>query len=532
MGIAQAKRTISGSSIWSATFEDVQVNGGRENAENAGIPSFSLLQHLGPLHAVPFLPAPPTATWAEVRSSLPEPGDAVPLALWRDVQGPQPNGRGQSAQAFAQETNDPPQTISSRGMIHFKGRAASTRFYGFSYHLNLYQQVKAQYPLINRLCDDIFFKASRKPASGHSNQTQVDTQSLVNLVPRKEVVDALVQTYLDHVEVTHRVLYIPSLYRQYNRHWETAEETSENFLVQLCLIMAIASATRHEAATLVASPEPIEMAKKWIQAAESWLNSQHPTSVESLPSLQVQCLLLVAKRANYIHETTLWASTGASVRWAMAAGYHREVGSEAPISPFYREMRRRLWATITELDLLAAMERGMPPSIRQDEFNTQAPVNEDALNIISSIPELVGPFTSPVEHAWRIVEKRVTLTLEGVSDYYVLSMIIGLVKSLYIPTSSATWAKDVSEKVIFNYSDVSPNMAYLRSSETSGGILTAHSTYASEANSGAARDHDADFFHTLTPDDMDFLLNDINFGSFLEDPDTEASHLPLFSWNA
>ncbi|KAG8412737.1 hypothetical protein J3458_013178 [Metarhizium acridum] len=272
-------------------------------------------------------------------------------------------------------------------MIHFKGRAASTRFYGFSYHLNLYQQfahlpryisqVKAQYPLINRLCDDIFFKASRKPASGHSNQTQVDTQSLVNLVPRKEVVDALVQTYLDHVEVTHRVLYIPSLYRQYNRHWETAEETSENFLVQLCLIMAIASATRHEAATLVASPEPIEMAKKWIQAAESWLNSQHPTSVESLPSLQVQCLLLVAKRANYIHETTLWASTGASVRWAMAAGYHREVGSEAPISPFYREMRRRLWATITELDLLAAMERGMPPSIRQDEFNTQAPVNED-----------------------------------------------------------------------------------------------------------------------------------------------------------
>ncbi|KAG8412738.1 hypothetical protein J3458_013179 [Metarhizium acridum] len=153
-------------------------------------------------------------------------------------------------------------------------------------------------------------------------------------------------------------------------------------------------------------------------------------------------------------------------------------------------------------------------------FNTKI---LSALNIISSIPELVGPFTSPVEHAWRIVEKRVTLTLEGVSDYYVFSMIIGLVKSLYIPTSSATWAKDVSEKVV-RVSRVVYNALH-RSSTTP-------ITYASEANSGAARDHDADFFHTLTPDDMDFLLNDINFGSFLEDPDTEASHLPLFSWNA
>ncbi|EXU99401.1 Zn(2)-Cys(6) zinc finger domain protein [Metarhizium robertsii] len=640
------------------------------------------------------------------QSSLPQPGDAIPVALPRHVEGPQPDGRDQSAQAFAQETSGPPQTISSRGMIHFKGRATSTRFYGFSYHLNLYQrfahlpryisQVKAQYPLINQLRDDIFVKLSRKPANGHSNQSQVDTQSLVNLVPQQEVVDVLVQAYLDYVEVTHRVLHIPSFYRQYNRYWETSEETSENFLVQLCLIMAIASATRHEAATLVASPEPIEMAKKWIQAAEIWLNSQHTTSVESLPSLQTQCLLLIAKRANYIHETGLWASTGTLIRWAMAAGYHREVGPEAPISPFHREMRRRLWATITELDLLAAMERGMPPSIRQDEFNTRAPANENeevltpsstqevtsqplcswtsssfqvllrqsyatrseicamvngcqnnaemdrilafadsltqslqkvpgwskshvgtpkhsvmvhleillsiilnqylllvhvpaaiqtpptatsavcrrarldtavmilsqyrslnqqrlvtetacrvgllfaAMNlchelylgfndssssIISSMPELVEPFISLVEHAWRIVERRVTSTLEGVSDYYVLSMIIGLVKSLYIPTSSATWAKDVGEKVV-RVSRVVHDALHR--------CPTTPINQASEPNSTAARDHDADFFHTLTqiPDDMDFLLHDFNFGSFVEGPDTEASHVPLFSWNA
>jgi hypothetical protein len=70
--------------------------------------------------------------------ALPEPGDTVPFASSRDDQSRQ----GEPAQPFAQDTNGPPQTISSRGMIHFKGRATSTRFYGFSHHLNLYQQVK------------------------------------------------------------------------------------------------------------------------------------------------------------------------------------------------------------------------------------------------------------------------------------------------------------------------------------------------------------------------------------------------------
>lgn len=52
---------------------------------------------------------------------------------------------GEDTQTRAGETIGPAQTISSRGMLHFKGRAASTRFYGFSYHLNLYQQVRVSH---------------------------------------------------------------------------------------------------------------------------------------------------------------------------------------------------------------------------------------------------------------------------------------------------------------------------------------------------------------------------------------------------
>lgn len=75
------------------------------------------------------------------------------------------------------------------------------------------------------------------------------------------------------------------------------------------------------------------------------------------------------------------------MRSAMAAGYHREPNSMANISVFHREMRRRLWATIIELDLQASMERGMPPSVRRGDFNTRPPLNIDDDTIHESARE-------------------------------------------------------------------------------------------------------------------------------------------------
>lgn len=43
------------------------------------------------------------------------------------------------------------------------------------------------------------------------------------------------------------------------------------------------------------------------------------------------------------------------------------------VSPFYIEMRWRIWATIVELDLQASVDRGMPP-VREADFNTIPPI--------------------------------------------------------------------------------------------------------------------------------------------------------------
>ncbi|KND91084.1 putative transcriptional regulatory protein, partial [Tolypocladium ophioglossoides CBS 100239] len=281
-----------------------------------------------------------------------------------------------------------PRTTPGVGMMHFKGRETSTKFYGFSYHLNFYQQfpdlppfiaqLKAQNPLIDQLRDDIFSVTSRRPRTHPLSEERADEETLGHLIPQRSVADTLVQTYFDRFEVTHRVLNIPVFMAEYNRHWENPRCTPAASVVQFLLVMATAASIHPEIPMSAAGSNSVhDLARRWIEATEAWITSESITPPESGSALMTHCLLLISKRANYLQESDFWTSTGRLVRWAMAAGYHCEAGPSAPISLFHREVRRRLWTTIIELDLQASIERGMPPSIKRSDFSTRMPLNAD-----------------------------------------------------------------------------------------------------------------------------------------------------------
>lgn len=209
-------------------------------------------------------------------------------------------------------------------------------------------------------------------------QATVLTDTLRRLIPTKPVADTLVQTYLDKFEVTHRVLNKSAFIADYNRHWTSPLPKPPLFLVQLLLVAAVAASFHPELCIDPANQKSVHShALDWIEAAESWLNSSTNQPPQSWDSLATNCLLLIAKRAHYFQEGFFWTHTGALARLAMAAGYHRETSPTARISPYYREMRRRLWMTIVELDLQASVERGMPPSLRPEDFNITSPLNVD-----------------------------------------------------------------------------------------------------------------------------------------------------------
>ncbi|KAJ9503383.1 hypothetical protein H2202_001537 [Exophiala xenobiotica] len=59
----------------------------------------------------------------------------------------------------------------------------------------------------------------------------------------------------------------------------------------------------------------------------------------------------------------------------MQMGLHRDPKHFKKMGVLEGELRRRLWATILELDVQAALDAGVPPTLSLDDFDTEAPSN-------------------------------------------------------------------------------------------------------------------------------------------------------------
>jgi hypothetical protein len=67
---------------------------------------------------------------------------------------------------------------------------------------------------------------------------------------------------------------------------------------------------------------------------------------------------------------------------------------------------------------------------------------------ITTFPEISTFIIANVEKVLHILEKRISLTFNGLNEYYILSMTVGLVKSKLWPESSAKSDKEAAERVI------------------------------------------------------------------------------------
>lgn len=244
------------------------------------------------------------------------------------------------------------------------------------------------------------------------------------LIPTRNTADMLIRTYIDRFEVIHRVIHTPTFMADYCGYWDKTRLVSTSFLAQFLLMMAAASSLHPEMAFNGTGVNPSRrFGLRWIEAVESWLiPSAFDPTPESSSTLTTHCLLVVAKRANSVHESALWSSTGSLVRRAMAAGYHREVGSATHVSSFNREMRRRLWTTVVELDLQASIDRGMTPSIRPGDFNTHAPLHVEDEAFQDSTEDMLAPL--PLD-TWTTTSCQILLYQSFVTRLEICSLING-----------------------------------------------------------------------------------------------------------
>jgi hypothetical protein len=229
------------------------------------------------------------------------------------------------------------------------------------------------------------------PDSINGSDFSLALLKLREFLPPKSYCDRLVSIYFRFFERTMRVLHGPTFMRDYEQIWfpNNAEIcVSSSIVPQLTAVMTMAYHMDD------AIPESDDQAHRTylkgaaIDLIQAWLDELGRKQRTELSTLQVEVLLLLSRSQRHLYPEKLWGSTGALVRSAMVMGLHTDPTAVPSVTPYQVEMRRRLWATILEMDLQASMTAGMPLVVPKLDSYNLVPANLNDMDFDESTAKL------------------------------------------------------------------------------------------------------------------------------------------------
>ena len=211
-------------------------------------------------------------------------------------------------------------------------------------------------------------------------QNPLMPQRISDFIPPREISDKLVDSYFRTYETMFRILHIPSFQKEYSQYWENPAAANASFLMKLLLVLAIGTCFHEEFINSL-----YKESLQWVNTAQAWLSSPGEKSRLNISCLQVHCLLLIARQTSGVNGDLTWMSSGHLLHLAMTLGMHRDPMHFSKMSPFHREMRRRLWATVLELVVQSSQDLGLAPLVSFEDHDCDPPSNIDDDQIGESI---------------------------------------------------------------------------------------------------------------------------------------------------
>ncbi|KAF2664136.1 hypothetical protein BT63DRAFT_429676 [Microthyrium microscopicum] len=271
----------------------------------------------------------------------------------------------------------------------FKGKEFATQYFGATNPTSpllqfpalrsfIGKEIRTAYKTYPHLSDDL---KTLQDSIRKSNEKNVASPglSVIDMLPNQQVAKLLSDLYFERVEIMYRILHGPKFWKDFDCFWESCStpEQNDTFGVILILVVVItrvlAPTDQLQASEMnMVSLEPSSVV---IESCEAWLSTQTRKHL-TVELFQIRILIHMAKQVNCIQLKQTWTSAGCLLRFAMAAGLHREssaLGSK--ISPYNQEMRRRLWATVAEIDLQASLDRGMSSLLGNQQWDCNPPKN-------------------------------------------------------------------------------------------------------------------------------------------------------------
>ncbi|RDL29970.1 uncharacterized protein BP5553_10597 [Venustampulla echinocandica] len=292
-----------------------------------------------------------------------------------------------------------------------RGNMSKTRFYGQSHWMHAFAQARKimcfEFNLAGNGSINLADKAADIELNALINKSKVIARKIKaaqepqwplwgsdykQFMPPRELADRLVHMYLRTYESIHRILHVPSFHKEYAQYWKSPQTAPISSTIKIFLVLAIGTCFYRGGDF----EDLRRQAQQWIYAAQSWLSAPNEKGRLNTSTIQVQCLLLLARPIYNIGGDMIWITAGSVMRAAINMGFHRDPKHFPRISMLHGEVRRRLWATILEINIISSLDSGMPPLISLQDFDTEAPANIDDEDISES------SVTRPTSKPWGV----------------------------------------------------------------------------------------------------------------------------------
>lgn len=229
-------------------------------------------------------------------------------------------------------------------------------------------------------------------------------EEILSYIPDRSTTESLVQKYIDTIERTYRLLHIPTFKDELSRFWANPTAVEDEWLAQLCMILALGyHASNVKLQSPIYNDVDRTMLDRFFSGAEASLKRTSFMFIPTITTIRTLCIMVIAKQviASSCHELDSCAPLMAMiVRLSMSIGLHCDPEDDSTMSPFDKEIRRRLWTTIAYMELQQAMATGMLPLLRFSDFDTLPPSNINDADISPSSSPYPGglPVRSPNEY--------------------------------------------------------------------------------------------------------------------------------------
>ncbi|KAI1312689.1 hypothetical protein F5Y03DRAFT_338787 [Xylaria venustula] len=198
--------------------------------------------------------------------------------------------------------------------------------------------------------------------------------AILSSLPMRTILDRSISRYFNMLDLAPSAVHNIQFLREYEKFWLAPMEAPIVWIGLLFSMLCLSSLAE--------------------ETADTWAGEGHNPLIDIYRERIVQCLLIgeYTNQGPYVIETLyhyltiefsvrkeadkdIWLLLGTSVNLAMKMGYHRDSSHFPGISPFVGEMRRRLWATILQGDILISTQMGMPRLVKEWQCDVSEPRN-------------------------------------------------------------------------------------------------------------------------------------------------------------